>query len=226
MNATHLPYDLTRLAKLCQGVLAGIIALEVLFGLSAVYSYVEIQQSMNGRDVPIINVFDNSYWRSDLATTAVAIPYVFVFLFALFINGRWIYRASANAAHLVPSEKRIGPGWAVGWFFVPIANLFFPFKAMRETWNSSTRSDDNLTEAVPGWITLWWFAWILSNILSQVSERMVRGSNDLSDYANSAAIDVVNAPIGIVAALLFRRLIREVSEAQTVSNTRMAEVFA
>lgn len=35
---------------------------------------------------------------------------------------RWIYRASRNA-HAFGPAMTVTPGWAVGWFFVPIANL-------------------------------------------------------------------------------------------------------
>jgi hypothetical protein len=33
--------------------------------------------------------------------------------------GRWIYRTNANA-HLFSDGMTISPGWAVGWYFIPL----------------------------------------------------------------------------------------------------------
>ena len=42
------------------------------------------------------------------------------------VNAVWIYRASANAQAIDPDPSRIGPGWAVGWFAIPIAGPVNP----------------------------------------------------------------------------------------------------
>jgi hypothetical protein len=51
-------------------------------------------------------------------------------LAAFVLVGVWIYRANANA-HALGGDLSVSPGWAVGWFFVPIACLFKPYLAMR-----------------------------------------------------------------------------------------------
>jgi hypothetical protein len=71
-----------------------------------------------------------------------------------FVVGRWIYRASVNA-HALRSEMTITPAWAVGWYFVPFANLVKPLHAMREIWLASHESDGSYDERVPI-LALWW----------------------------------------------------------------------
>src|SRR5262249_43015408 len=50
----------------------------------------------------------------------------------------WIYRASRNARALGAKEMKYSPGWSVGWFFVPVAELFMPYLVMRELWKASS----------------------------------------------------------------------------------------
>lgn len=53
-------------------------------------------------------------------------------------------------------EMFISPGWAVGWYFVPFANLFKPLQAMKEIWLESNRagtSYESRGSAILGW---WW----------------------------------------------------------------------
>jgi hypothetical protein len=90
----------------------------------------------------------------------------------------WIYAAHKNLPALVPSRNlEISPGWAVGWFFIPIMNLFKPFQAMRQLWNESDPAQLQLQPDPPsvlhsappvtlvGW---WWGLRIVSNIAGRV----------------------------------------------------------
>jgi hypothetical protein len=55
-------------------------------------------------------------------------------------------RANRNARALGATGMRFTPGWCVGWYFVPIMNLFRPYQAMKEIWMASVPSD-----ATPRW---------------------------------------------------------------------------
>ena len=44
----------------------------------------------------------------------------------------WVYRAHANVHALGFSELKFSPGWAVGWWFIPLFNLVQPARAMAE----------------------------------------------------------------------------------------------
>src|SRR4030095_8115621 len=49
----------------------------------------------------------------------------------------WIYAAHANLPALNAGPLEFSPGWAVGWFFIPIANLVKPYQAVVEIWKGS-----------------------------------------------------------------------------------------
>src|SRR5262249_5743282 len=65
---------------------------------------------------------------------------------------RWIYRLNKSLSVLSSVPKKFSPGWSVGWYFVPLANLFKPLEAMRETWTVVHRG-----APVSGFILgVWW----------------------------------------------------------------------
>ncbi|HYI49680.1 MAG TPA: DUF4328 domain-containing protein [Allosphingosinicella sp.] len=76
----------------------------------------------------------------------------------------WLYRAKANARALGAGDMMVSPGWAVGWYFVPLANLVMPFTTMRELWQASARPRD--WQLAPGSpvIPVWWACWLGSSI--------------------------------------------------------------
>src|SRR5438874_1023530 len=113
---------------------------------------------------------------------------VLLLIVCFFVVGRWIYRASINA-HALGSEMTITPGWAVGWYFVPFANLVKPFHAMREIWLASHESDASYEERVP--LLAWsWGLWITTNILANAAWR-------LGEVGVGPTIDLVAAALNV-----------------------------
>jgi hypothetical protein len=49
----------------------------------------------------------------------------------------WLYTAAGNLARLGVRSPRFSPGWAVGWFFVPVWNLVRPYQVLRDVWANS-----------------------------------------------------------------------------------------
>jgi hypothetical protein len=85
---------------------------------------------------------------------------------------RWLYLAAANARALGAADMMVGPGWAVGWYFVPVLNLVMPFAAMRELWKASAYPKDWQAVAAPLALPLWWGCWIACNALGGISLRL------------------------------------------------------
>lgn len=119
---------------------------------------------------------------------------------------RWQHLA-VRQANLMGHEIGFTPGWAVGWWFVPFANLVKPFHAMRGLL-SALGGEGAVAEAR---LTPWWTAWILSSVLSQLESRLAL--KDGLDTAPSAATDVVGilaSLAGIAAALFCAGVVRTV----------------
>ena len=65
----------------------------------------------------------------------------------------WQHHTQANAILLSGGGTRFTPGWAVGWWFIPIANLWKPFQSVRELWKAS---HGGAWQTVATWALLGW----------------------------------------------------------------------
>ena len=50
---------------------------------------------------------------------------------------KWIYRAYKNIQGFGAEGLRFSPGWAVGYYFIPILSLIRPVQVMSEIWRAS-----------------------------------------------------------------------------------------
>src|SRR3546814_18564993 len=72
---------------------------------------------------------------------------------------------------------------SVGWFFVPIANLWMPFQAMRQLSKASTKPGDweaAATSALLAWWWLFWLGWQVATVAAMVLTGKGRGRKALA----------------------------------------------
>lgn len=143
---------------------------------------------------------------------------LFVLIVSFILIGRWIYRASANA-HTLTADLPISPGWAVGWYFVPVANLWKPFEGMKQIWLASHYGSNWEGGVATDLLNWWWGLWILDGVLNNASWRL---GSKVPQFA--ADIDLVEIFVDIALSLILIRIMRQIRDAQKV--TRHAEVFA
>ncbi len=79
-----------------------------------------------------------------------------LFFISIFPVAIWVYRVNANLREAGLTELRYSPGWAVGSFFVPLANLVVPFMAMRRLHNRSFGEDPINADIPVADVTSWW----------------------------------------------------------------------
>ena len=75
--------------------------------------------------------------RNDTLVSCVGLTQSAVYLGTVVAFCFWVYSAHANLRWLRVSGLEYTPGWAVGWFFVPIMLLFRPCQVMFEIWKAS-----------------------------------------------------------------------------------------
>jgi Domain of unknown function (DUF4328) len=152
----------------------------------------------------------------------VALIAFLIYVASIIIVGMWIHRAHANLRLAGYTWLEFTPGWAVGWFFVPIANLFKPFQAMRELWNISMGLEDSFAAEADHHLKLWWGAWISGNIIANVISRIPangpNGPNLVFMIGNLAGI-----VLSVAAGWFLLSLIRGINDAQ--ERLGIAETF-
>jgi hypothetical protein len=102
--------------------------------------------------------------RADVLVITSVWVWLLVFVGTGIVWCVWQHRAQRNAIELASGGLKFTPGWAVGWWFVPLANLVKPFETVRELWKASHgvawRSLN--TWRVIGW---WWALWLAGSAL-------------------------------------------------------------
>jgi hypothetical protein len=198
------PYDLNKTGKAAAILLAVYCAAELIFvwhsmTLFNFYDVVEGGTLSNAE-------LDQAAASVDSTGAAVGIFFLVTLIGCFIASGMWIYRVAANAQVVMPDDNRITPGWSVGWFFVPFANLVMPYRALRQHWNGLHGNAD-LSAGLPGWAFAWWMLWLLGNSISTVSTRMNLEADTIDAFRTSTTLDIVSSGVSILAALLFRHFI-------------------
>jgi hypothetical protein len=196
-----------------RNLLIGYIALSAVVALGQVGELAGAVDLENGELGPLL-----------LMVSAAYMGFAVVFIATIVLVGMWIYRAHSNvrAAGAGPLENT--PGWAVGWFFVPIANLFKPFQAMRELWNVSHGQSDGYSQDSEPVLKLWWGFWIVSNIVTNISARSMFTGGEIGQSATTV-LDVIGSLLSIPAAWFLLQIVRQVNSAQR-STLAAASTFA
>jgi hypothetical protein len=104
------------------------------------------------------------FWTTSSTPGAVGLLFLpgAVMLAAEIVWLFWQHHATENIWARGYGDLQIRPGWAVGWWFIPIANLFMPCVAMLELDRRST-PDGTARRASPV-IGIWWAAWLACSL--------------------------------------------------------------
>ncbi|HJQ25613.1 MAG TPA: DUF4328 domain-containing protein [Blastocatellia bacterium] len=148
----------------------------------------------------------------------------------------WTYAAYKNLRAL-GANPDTSPGWAVGYFFIPIANLFRPFQVFQEMW----RESDPETVAAGGGrpmhafiedssksllIIVWWGLWLLSNIIPLIAVGYRGSAQLLNDFINASWISMVSDLVTILAAIACIMVIKKITDRQDERARRLAALAA
>ena len=193
-----------------------IYAYIALWGLTILFSVAENAGAINLETM-----------EPPLLTGAAAIVIglaVLTMIVSIIVVGMWIHRAHANLKLAGIHDNATSPSWAVGWFFIPIANLFKPFQAMRELWTSSHGVSDRYGDEAGGPLPQWWGCWIVGNVLTSVSSRVssLEGSTSKPVYS---VVDIVGFLALIGAAWFLLKIVEGINSAQQ-SSLGIAKTFA
>lgn len=163
-----------------------------------------------------IGFFDEIPDPSGLSQIAgiARLPIILIYLITTFVTLKWFYRASRNA-HSLASGLETSPPWAVGWFFVPFANFWMPYKSLSQVWRASEDPTAWRRRNAPGSMPIWWAFWLASNITGNLSFQLARRVTTAEGLYMATVMELLGAVAGIGSALLLRGIILRLSAIQT-----------
>lgn len=147
--------------------------------------------------------FKNTEYIYNLVLASSTLAFVVSAIFFIF----WLYRASSNAHALHPKHRfEFTPDWNVGSYFIPILGLYWPYKAMKEIWVSSTGGNSSASHLV----VIWWILFITTNILGFLSNGL---PNEAQDIINIFLI-IAASITGVISALLAVKIVLRINQLQ------------
>jgi hypothetical protein len=116
----------------------------------------------------------------------------------------FLYRASTNTRLWSTTPERWSPGWAIGCWFIPLANFVIPFLVVRDIWRRSV-PDRSLA------LVWWWWVLFVAGVLVRFVDP---GDSTLHDIRVRDGCDIAGGFLLAAAAVVLIVLLRRLSAAQ------------
>jgi Domain of unknown function (DUF4328) len=156
---------------------------------------------------------------SDTRQGVIGILQSIVFIVTGILILKWIHRANFNARHLGASKMEFTPGWSIGWYFIPFANLWKPYQAMKEIWKASSNPQDWNPQPTPSLLRWWWFFWIASQILSNAAFRLTIRANEIDELIVANVCTLVSEVTDLPLCFIVLAMIKRVHELQVAHQS-------
>lgn len=195
----------------------------IAFGIMMLLSFIFFVLSIGNIFAPTFYIGEVSGWLGLIGITMILRFPIFILTAILFLI--WLNRANKNLTPLKAENIEFSSGWAVGWWFIPFANLVKPFQVVREVW---CQSDPDFDESLgflpnsyqaPTFMTLWWACWLISNILLQIFDKI--DSSDRTMSLPSSIIMILSSLCAMIAAFLVIKIVRGITERQNLRFNRL-----
>ena len=201
----HFLLDPAGLTKFLQRLLWISVAIACIALIDDVVEFVQVQVGQMSPDQVATN--DPIQGIIGLLQSGLGIVTGITFL-------KWIYRAYKNIQGFGAEGLRFSPGWAVGYYFIPILCLIRPVQVMGEIWRAS---DDprNWSQRPGSWvISSWWTLFVLYYAVTQVSLGIAIQASTNDQWTLAAVLAIAGDFFSIPLSITALRLVTEVYRRQ------------
>ncbi|MEU2242654.1 DUF4328 domain-containing protein [Streptomyces sp. NPDC018338] len=134
----------------------------------------------------------------------------------------WFHRLRKNAEVWAGDLQGRTPGWAIGGWFIPLANLWIPHGVAADIWRAS-RAEPSAADrrGELGLLHAWWAAFVVDTIVARVAGRVYDRAETFEEYASAANWLVASDALDIVAAVLAILFVRRLTSMQHLKATGM-----
>jgi hypothetical protein len=209
---------------LCATVLfAALILVDAVAAVSMVGQIQLLNAAVSGVSLTSAQVAANDSRQRLLATLEISLG-ILAFVSLLV----WVYRINSNARAMGAKKMRYTPGWSVGWFFIPMANLVMPYLILKELWLASATSvgSRGLRTSAPFILRAWCAAWFACGVIQYSAWPIIAGDFRLADIATVGplfASNLLDFSWGRVAANLVGVVLSVLTIVVVVRITKLQE---
>jgi hypothetical protein len=195
--------DLGEHTRWLRGLLIAGLVISTIFVITDVVELLRLLREGTPADLDLASATELAH----LGLALLALP---LWLGSTVLFFTWVYRAKANTAALGAAHLHFTPGWAVGWYFIPIANFWKPYLAMKELWQASHAPGAWHETAIGGLLPRWWTLWLLSLLSSPVviytSFQTGTVATEITNSLAGVASTLVDLGLSLAAIALTRRI--------------------
>ncbi len=133
----------------------------------------------------------------------------------MIVFATWIYRAHRNLPALGVRDPDISPGWAIGWFFIPIINLWRPYMAMRTLWQASSYPQNWRVADTIALLPIWWTLYLVSGVLGRVVFRVMKDAKTVEQLISGTKLSMGSGVVDLALYAAAFVLVGKIWEAQS-----------
>ncbi|MEU9305785.1 DUF4328 domain-containing protein [Streptomyces sp. NPDC048269] len=206
-----------------------LFTLVIGFGVYAVYADWNLRALMERLHADPAAVSDDELYRSERLTGLVGTIQGNALIVTGIVFVVWFHRVRTNAEVFAPGAERLGRGWAIGAWFVPLANLWLPYRIAVTTWGSSTPlvAGGGYRRFPLTLVNLWWGAFVLARLLGWyggMSYARAESAGAVRDAATTMLVGDILELVAAVLAVLFVRKLTAMQHARAGQGPVVAAV--
>jgi len=188
-----------------------VIGISIINIVSTLMEVSLINNSLNGRHSEVL--FSSLANANDERVLTISILYMAIILVSYFVVARWFFIISKFNHSKNIEGLKFSPGSSVWWFFVPIASLFMPYKAIKESYQASFNENNWKSISIPSFFKIWWASFILGNIAGQIVSRMPDNSLGLVQASNY--INIISDILVVISAYCLFKIFNVINQNQS-----------
>jgi len=204
------------LAKVIAILLAVDVVLELAGGALAVLTIGVMRKVQSGE------MSQGAAFRSimlqfgGLGVLAFLVGVPIIVLFCIFM-----VRANKNA-RAFGSPMSNTPGWAAGWFFVPVAFWWKPYDAMKEIWQGSEPDPSVYAwhSRVSPLLPWWWAMWVLRTVAAIAGSFIGKGTSPVQNMIDTCQAQLIGLLPELAVAVLAAAVVLAVARRQDERQRR------
>lgn len=187
-----------------------VVGLEMVQLVSSYFQYSLLRDAANGSYIS-----HSAAEANDMRERLLGIAGLIIYIISGITFIQWFRRAYFNL-HTKVSNLEFTEGWAAGAWFVPITNLYRPYRIMQELFKetlillkgNSEKAETDPDSSIIGW---WWALWIINGIAGQVSMQVSLRTQTVDGLTISTVASMVGSVLMVPLAILTVKIINDYS---------------
>ena len=131
----------------------------------------------------------------------------------------WIKRSYQNLSAFNVQALSTTPGWAVGYWFIPILSFYYPLRIVNEIYhgsrtnigNEKARISDTSTPLIHGF---WWALWLICGVGGNITFRISMSSENASMIEFAETLDLILLPVWMICGWLAYMIVKNITRFQ------------